>query len=138
MTDIQITDKPLDVSKIYDQAVSEEAGAVNMFIGTVRIKTADRTVVRLEYESYEKMAITEMSKIADVAHSKWPVKNIIIHHRYGNLKVTDKAVVIAVSTPHRKDSFEACQYIIDTLKQKVPIWKKEVFSDGEEWVSAHP
>ena len=138
MIEIQITDQPLDVSGIYEQALSEDAGAVNMFIGTVRKKTANRDVVRLEYEAYESMAASEMNKIAQDASNKWPVKNIIIHHRYGNLTIRDKAVVIAVSTPHRKDSFEACQYIIDTLKETLPIWKKEVFSDGQEWVSAHP
>jgi len=84
------------------------------------------------------MAIKEMQKIADEAFITWPVHKIVIHHRVGALEVSEAAVVIAVSTPRRNDSFEACQFIIDSLKNTVPIWKKEVFEDGEEWVSAHP
>ena len=136
--EILVTENPLEVEKAYAHAQAGNTGAVNIFVGTVRNKTDTRNVVNLEYEAYEGMAIKEMRKIAEEAASKWPVEKIIIHHRVGKLRVGEATVVIAVSTPHRHDSFEACRYIIDTLKKAVPIWKKEVFENGEEWVSAHP
>lgn len=136
--EILVTENPLEVEKAYAHAQAGNTGAVNIFVGTVRNKTDTRNVVNLEYEAYEGMAIKEMRKIAEEAASKWPVEKIIIHHRVGKLRVGEATVVIAVSTPHRHDSFEACRYIIDTLKKSVPIWKKEVFEDGEEWVSVHP
>jgi molybdopterin synthase catalytic subunit len=138
MIDILVTEKPLNIGVVYSKASNEEAGAINIFTGTIRNKTQKKEVVRLEYETYEKMALKEMEKIADIAMKKWPLKNVIIHHRHGLLNIRDAAVIIAVSTPHRKESFEACEFIINTLKETVPIWKKEIFFDGEEWVSAHP
>jgi len=84
------------------------------------------------------MAIKEMQKIADYAKWKWKAEKIAIHHRVGSLTIGEIAVVIAVATPHRKASFEACEYCIDTLKETVPIWKKEFFEGGEIWVAAHP
>jgi molybdopterin synthase catalytic subunit len=135
---VEITSNPIDQSKIIHSVAHLEGGAICSFIGTVRSKTADQKVIRLEYECYEPMAISEINKIIEQAKSKWPVLMVAISHRIGMLQLGDEAVVLAVSTPHRKESFEACQFIIDTLKQTVPIWKKEVFEDGEEWVSAHP
>jgi molybdopterin synthase catalytic subunit len=108
-----------------------------VFIGTVRSKTGEKKVIRLEYEAYEPMAILELKKIIEMAKEKWNLKGWAISHRVGTLNIGDVAVVVAVSTAHRKESFEACQFIIDSLKQTVPIWKKEVFDGGEEWVSAH-
>ena len=118
--------------------MSPEAGGIDVFIGTVRNKTAGKNVVRLEFEAYEKMAISEMQKIANEACAKWPVLKMLIHHRVGILQVGEIPVIIAVSSAHRAAAFEACQWAIDTLKQTVPIWKKEVFDDGEQWVAAHP
>ena len=138
MIDIKIIKEPLSIDEVYRKAIDDSSGAINIFVGTVRNKTKDKEVLRLEYEAYEQMAIKEMNKIANLAREKWPIENVIIYHRHGTLEVGDAAVLIAVSTPHRKESFEACQFIIDSLKQTVPIWKKEVFEDGEEWVSAHP
>lgn len=135
---IEITGNTIDVQRIIDNASSLQAGAVNVFIGTVRDHAPGKSVVRLEYEAYESMAIAEIKKIAEEASRRWPVNSYGISHRTGTLAPGDVAVVIAVSTPHRKDSFEACQYIIDTIKETVPIWKKEVFTDGEEWIAAHP
>lgn len=135
---IEITDQPIDKNKIMSAAESLEAGALNIFIGTVRAKTADKKVIRLEYECYEPMAVSEIQKIFEEASQRWPILKVAISHRIGVLQLGDEAVVLAVSTPHRKESFEACQFIIDTLKQTVPIWKKEVYEGGEEWVSAHP
>ncbi len=135
---IEITTQAIDINKITNAATHNQAGAVNVFIGTVRNQTAGKEVLRLEYEAYEPMAISEMQKVIDDAREKWPVTGWAISHRIGTLLPGEVAVVVAVSTPHRKDSFEACQYIIDTLKKTVPIWKKEFFQDGDQWVSAHP
>jgi molybdopterin synthase catalytic subunit len=135
---IEITDQPIDRNKIIKAAESGEAGAVNVFIGTIRSKSSDKKIVRLEYECYEPMAKLEIQKIINLATTRWPILKVAISHRTGILKIGEEAVVVAVSTPHRKESFEACQFIIDSLKQTVPIWKKEIFEGGEEWVSAHP
>ena len=135
---IRITSEPLDPAKITALVNSNAAGAVNVFIGTVRASTKGKAVTRLEFETYEKMALKEMQKIAEAAKRKWPIEAIAIHHRVGVLDIGDIPVVIAVSTPHRAAGFEACAYAIDTLKQTVPIWKKEIFEDGEEWVASHP
>jgi molybdopterin synthase catalytic subunit len=138
MTDFQILNEPLDVQRCIDFVASSEAGAIDVFLGTVRNRTKGKHVLRLEYEAYEPMAISEMEKIAKQAFGKFPVQKIAIHHRTGTLQVGETAVVIAVSTPHRHASFEACRFVIDTLKQTVPIWKKEIFEDGEVWVAANP
>lgn len=135
---IKITEKPIDVQKVIDTATSLEAGAVNVFIGTIRNTAHNKNVVWLEYEAYESMAISEIRKIIEEASQRWPLLGWAVSHRIGTLKPGEVAVVVAVSSPHRKQSFEACEFIIDTIKEKVPIWKKEVFEDGEEWVSARP
>ena len=135
---IKITDKPIDVQKVIDAASNVGAGAIDVFIGTVRNTANNKRVMWLEYEAYESMAVSEIRTIIDEASQRWPLLGWGISHRVGTLKPGEVAVVVAVSTPHRKHSFEACQYVIDTLKAKVPIWKKEVFEDGEEWISAHP
>ena len=136
--EVHITDKKLNPVEVIPLVESDGSGAVNVFIGTVRDKTKGKTVLRLEFEAYESMALKEMQKIVDEAKKKWSVNKLVIHHRVGSLEIGDIPVIIAVSTPHRKDGFEACQFAIDTLKETVPIWKKEIFQDGEEWVSAHP
>ena len=115
-----------------------ESGGIDVFIGTVRNTTKGKAVLRLEFEAYEKMALAEMEKIAAQAIQKWPVQKLLIHHRTGILSVGEVPVIIAVSAAHRDAAFEACRYVIDTLKQTVPIWKKEIFEDGEVWVAAHP
>ena len=135
---IKITEKPIDVQKIIDTASSLEAGAVNVFVGTVRNTAHAKNVLWLEYEAYEAMAVSEIKKIIEEASHRWALLGWAISHRIGTLKPGEVSVAIAVSTPHRRDSFEACQYIIDKLKEKAPIWKKEVFEDGEEWISARP
>jgi molybdopterin synthase catalytic subunit len=111
---------------------------VNVFIGTVRNNAHGKNVLWLEYEAYESMAVSEIRKIIDEASHRWPLLGWAVSHRVGTLKPGEVSVVVAVSSPHRQQSFEACQYIIDTLKAKAPIFKKEIFEDGEEWVSAHP
>jgi len=135
---IDIIDSPIDPKDILKHVYADNCGSVDMFIGTVRNQTKGKSVIRLEFEAYEKMARKEMQKIIDQARERWPVEHMAIVHRVGTLTVGDIAVCIAVSTPHRAASFAACQYVIDTLKETVPIWKKEIFEDGEVWVAAHP
>ena len=138
MTELKISAEPLNVQWCIDWVMSSNSGGIDIFIGTVRDITRGKKVVRLEFEVYENMALNEMKKIADEVIAKWPVHKILIHHRTGTVGVGEIPVVIAVSAAHRGAAFEACRYAIDMLKQKVPIWKKEVFEDGEEWVAAHP
>lgn len=138
LTYLQIRETPLQPQEVIDLVQSEACGAINVFIGTVRNQTAKKPVERLFFESYDRMALKEMEKIAAQARERWPVEKIALFHRTGWVEIGEIAVVIAVATPHRKASFEACEFIIDTLKETVPIWKKEYFEDGETWVSAHP
>jgi molybdopterin synthase catalytic subunit len=136
--DIKISVDPLQIQSCIDWVMSPECGGINIFIGTVRNVTKLKKVLRLEFEAYEAMAISEMNKIAKDVLKKWPVQKILIHHRTGILQTGDVPVIIAVAAAHRDAAFDACRYTIDTLKQTVPIWKKEVFEDGEIWVAAHP
>ena len=138
MTELKISAEPLNVQWCIDWAMSQNSGSIDVFIGTVRDMTKGKKVLRLEFEAYENMALNEMNKIAAHVMANWPVNKILIHHRTGTLGVGEIPVVIAVSAGHRGAAFEACRYAIDTLKKTVPIWKKEVFEDGEEWVAAHP
>lgn len=135
---IKLSTKPIQVNQIIKTVESAESGAINVFVGTVRNQTKDKKVLRLEFEAYEKMALNEMKKICDAAIKRWPIIKISIVHAVGILQIGDIPVVIAVSTPHRKASFEACEFVIDELKKTVPIWKREFFEDGEVWVSANP
>jgi len=134
---IAIADSPINIQECIDAAQSERAGAVDVFIGTVRNHNKDKSVVRLEFETYDSMAVKKMQELADEAQARWNIEKIVMVHRKGVLSIGDVAVVIAVATPHRAASFEACKWLIDTLKQVVPIWKKEVYDNGEEWLEAH-
>jgi len=138
MIDIKIIDEPLNLSECVEKVMSPQAGGIDLFIGTVRDHTKGKKVVRLEFEAYEKMALSEMQKIADEMMKRWPLHKILIHHRVGVLQIGEVPVIIAVSASHRAAAFDACRFAIDTLKETVPIWKKEIFEDGEEWVAAHP
>ncbi len=138
MIDIKISSLTLSVDACIAKVSDENAGGTAVFIGTVRKKTRDKNVIQLDFEAYGVMAEKEMKKIAEESIKRWSVLHVSIHHRTGILKVGEIAVIIAVSAPHRKAAFEACQYAIDTLKETVPIWKKEIFEDGEVWVNAHP
>ena len=135
--EVKILNEPIDTAACIAAATDPECGGLGIFIGTIRNGTGKKAVVRLEYECYEPMAIKEMKKIADDVIHSWNNKNIVIHHRVGVLNIGDVAVVIAVSAPHREAALNGCRYAIDTLKKTVPVWKKEVFEDGEEWVAAH-
>jgi molybdopterin synthase catalytic subunit len=138
MQDIYITEDKLDPKACTDAVTYPGAGGIVVFVGTVRDQTKGKAVRHLEFETYKKMALKEMEKIANDSTKRWSLHKMVIHHRTGLLSIEDEAVVIACSSAHRKEAFEACQYAIDTLKETVPIWKKEVFEDGEVWVSAHP
>jgi len=137
-TQILLSAETLNIQSCIDWIMSPESGGIDVFIGTVRNATKGKPVLKLDFEAYEPMAISEMEKIAQEAFEKWPVQKVLIHHRTGTLQVGEVPVIIAVSAAHRDAAFEACRYIIDTLKQTVPIWKKEAFEDGEVWVAAHP
>ncbi len=105
------------------------------FDGVVREQTKGRRVVSLEYEAYAPMAVKEMKRLGTEVRERWPeVERIGIIHRFGELAITESSVVIVITSPHRRVAFEACHFAIDRLKQTVPIWKKEIFEDGEEWV----
>ena len=135
---LYISHTELIPEEIINAVGADDAGAINVFIGTVRNATKGRDVQYLEFEAYEPMALKEMQKIVATTKQKWPVVEMAIHHRVGKLEIGDIPVVIAVATAHRQHGFDACEYAIDTLKKTVPIWKKEIFTDGEQWVSAHP
>ncbi len=138
MIHIEISENTLDVTNCINLVLTSETGGINVFVGSVRNMTNGKKVVRLEFEAYASMALKEMKKIAESIEKQWPVLNIVIHHRTGVLTVGEIPVIIAVSSAHRAAAFSACQFAIDQLKEKVPIWKKEIFEDGEQWVSAHP
>ncbi|CCH52180.1 Molybdopterin-converting factor subunit 2 AltName: Full=Molybdopterin synthase subunit 2 [Fibrisoma limi BUZ 3] len=135
---IAITTDPIDVASALKLLQADEAGAIDLFLGVVRDKTQERSVDHLEYEAYDRMAISEMRKIVDEANRRWKLLRCVVIHRKGTLRIGEIAVLIGVATPHRADAFDATRYVIDTIKQTVPIWKKEIFSDGEVWVNATP
>lgn len=136
--EIKIVDHPIDINMIDQFTRHDACGGVSLFIGNVRNHTAGKSVRHLEFEAYEPMAIKELKKIAEFMQLAWSTERIIIHHRVGTLQIGETAVAIGVACPHRKNAIAACTYAIDTLKQTVPIWKKEIFEDGEVWVAAHP
>ncbi|WP_304231869.1 molybdenum cofactor biosynthesis protein MoaE [Jiulongibacter sediminis] len=136
--EILLSNEPLSLSTCQSFVEDPAAGGIVYFVGAVRNHTKGKTVIRLDFEAYEPMAISEMQKIAEQAIQKFGVMKIAIHHSVGTLEIGELPVIIAVSSAHRKAAFEACQYCIDTLKETVPIWKKEIFEDGEVWVSATP
>ena len=128
----------IDTAEVTELVSKPQYGAVNVFIGQVRNHTKGKNVIKLFFECYHPMALSEMEKIAAKAKDQFDIKEIAIHHAVGEKKPGDVVVVIAVSSFHRDAAFKACQFAIDTLKETVPIWKKEFFEDGEVWVAAHP
>lgn len=128
----------LDASAAADFMRDPESGAEVIFHGVVRNNSADREVIHLDFEAYESMVITELERMAQHARELWPVDRILLHHRTGRVYPGEMAVITAVSARHRKAAFEACAWLMDELKRTVPIWKKEVFAGGEEWVSPTP
>jgi molybdopterin synthase catalytic subunit len=134
---VSISELPIEPS-IAEEFARTADGAVVTFAGVVRDESEGRDVRELQYEAYDEMAETEMRKIAEDACDRWPIGRVLMVHRTGHLAIGDVSVLIAVSAPHRGEAFDACEFCIDTLKQTVPIWKKEHFADGESvWVN-HP
>ena len=133
---IEITHDELDPEGITSQVKHDAAGAVVTFIGTTRDHTGDRRVLFLEYEAYRPMADQQLATVAEEMGERWDLTGVAIAHRLGRLEVGEGSLVVAVSSAHRKDAFEACQYSVDRIKQIVPIWKKEFFEGGEVWVGS--
>ncbi|ALX48660.1 molybdenum cofactor biosynthesis protein MoaE [Lentibacillus amyloliquefaciens] len=131
---VWLTQEPIDPNNCIEKVTRNEAGAVNTFIGTVREFTKGKRTLFLEYQSYVPMAEKKLAQIADEIEEKWGNTDTAIAHRIGRLEITDIAVVIAVSTPHRADAFEASRYAIERIKEIVPIWKKEHWEDGTQWI----
>jgi molybdopterin synthase catalytic subunit len=132
-----LSDRPLDVAEVVARVNGHDAGGLVIFVGAVREESRGHAIRHLEYEAYAGMAESEMEKICDEAARRWPGTRVAIAHRAGHLQVGALAVVVAAAAPHRAEAFEACRFAIDTLKQSVPIWKKEVASDGAYWVDDH-
>jgi molybdopterin synthase catalytic subunit/molybdopterin converting factor small subunit len=129
-----LREEPLSLEAVVEEVASDEAGAVATFVGTTRVHSRGRTVTHLEYEAYEGMAEQVMAEIADELAARYDLCAIAIHHRIGRVAIGERSVVIAVSAPHRGDALAACKDAIDTLKERVPLWKKEVYEGGEEWI----
>jgi molybdopterin synthase catalytic subunit len=133
-----ISERPLDAAAVAARVAGADAGGVVSFIGAVRDHARGRAIRHLEYEAYPAMALVEMERICDAAAQRWPAARVAIAHRVGHLEIGDLAVVVVAAAAHRAEAFEACRFAIDTLKGTVPIWKKEVATDGEYWVDDHP
>ena len=129
-----LSDDPLSLDRIVAEVRDEQAGAIATFTGTTRISSRGRSVTHLEYEAYEGMAEGVMAEIAKGLQSRYELSAVAIHHRVGRVGIGETSVVIAVSAPHRQDALAACKDAIDELKERVPLWKKEVYSDGAEWI----
>jgi MoaE-MoaD fusion protein len=129
-----LSDEPLSLDRVVAEVRSDEAGAIATFTGTTRVRSRGRTVTHLDYEAYEGMAEQVMEEIADALRARYELTEIAIHHRIGRVTIGETSVVIAVSAPHRQDALAACKDAIDELKERVPLWKKEVYEGGEEWI----
>jgi molybdopterin synthase catalytic subunit len=133
----RVSEAPLDVSAVVARVAGPGMGGIVTFVGTVRDAARGRAIRRLEYEAYPEMAEQEMQRIAQEAAERFPGARVAMDHRAGALDVGEIAVVVVAAAPHRAEAFDACRYAIDTLKQRVPIWKKEIATDGEYWVDDH-
>ncbi|MGQ4664945.1 molybdenum cofactor biosynthesis protein MoaE [Metabacillus halosaccharovorans] len=130
----EIVKNPISIEEITNKVIRNEAGAVTTFTGTVREFTYGKRTLSLEYQAYEKMAVKKLEQIGEEIKEKWSDAKVAITHRIGKLEISEIAVVIAVSTPHRKDAYAANEYAIERIKQIVPIWKKEIWESGEAWI----
>ena len=129
-----LSEEPLSLDRVVDEVRNEQAGAIATFTGTTRLQSRGRTVTHLDYEAYEGMAERVMAEIAEGLQARYELSAVAIHHRVGRVGIGETSVVIAISAPHRQDALAACKDAIDELKERVPLWKKEVYSDGEEWI----
>ncbi|MRX71608.1 molybdenum cofactor biosynthesis protein MoaE [Bacillus lacus] len=130
----EVTDQPISVEETVSKVMSRNAGAITTFIGTVRELTNGKKTLYLQYEAYQSMAEKLLQDIGRDISERWPGARAAISHRTGILQISDIAVVIAVSTPHRKEAYEANAYAIEKIKELVPIWKKEYWENGESWI----
>ncbi len=133
---IEITHDELEINTVSDRVAAPGAGAVVVFVGTTRDNTAGRRVLLLEYEAYRPMADEQLQRVAAEMRERWELTGVAISHRLGKLEIGEASLVVAVSSPHRKEAFDACHFSVDRIKQIVPIWKKEYFEDGEVWVGS--
>ena len=129
-----LNDEPLSLDRVVDEVRSDEAGAIATFTGTTRVHSRDRVVTHLDYEAYEGMAERVMAEIAEALHARYELCAVAIHHRVGRVGIGETSVVIAVSSAHRQAALAACKDAIDELKERVPLWKKEVYEGGEAWI----
>jgi MoaE-MoaD fusion protein len=130
----RLSAEPLSLDAVVAEVASQEAGAIATFTGTTRIHSRGRTVLHLDYEAYEGMAESTMAELAADLKRRYDLCAVAIHHRVGRVGIGETSVVIAVSAPHRHDALAACRDAIDRLKEDVPLWKKEVYAGGEEWI----
>jgi molybdopterin synthase catalytic subunit len=131
---IQLTREPLDRNALAEAVTQASVGGIVIFEGVVRDNARGKQVRYLEYDAYIEMAKEQIRAIVAEAEQRWGVEHVAVAHRFGRLEIGEASVIIVVAAPHRAEAFESCRYIIDTLKTTVPIWKKEVATDGEEWV----
>lgn len=131
---ILLTHDPLDHAALVAATTHSSVGGIVVFEGVVRDRARGKQIRYLEYETYEEMAREQIVTIINNAQQRWGVERVAVAHRFGRLEIGEASVIIVVASPHRAEAFEACRYIIDTLKETVPIWKKEVATDGEAWV----
>lgn len=136
-TTVEIVDN-IDASQVYDELSHAQSGGICVFVGSVREFTDNEQVEGLEFETYKGMALKEMEKIAQEAIAKWNLNKVVVRHAIGAKKIKEPVVIVGASSAHRTECFEACRFLIDTLKERVPIWKKEIFKNKTVWVSAHP
>ena len=130
----EVTPGPLDPERVTAHVQRDDAGAITLFYGVVRDNNIGRRVLYLEYDAYPEMAIQIMEGIAAEIRDQYAVINIAVQHRTGRLEIGETSLLVAVSSAHRREAFEACHALVDRFKEDVPIWKKEVFEGGEEWI----
>ncbi|MER1999994.1 MAG: molybdenum cofactor biosynthesis protein MoaE [Lysinibacillus sp.] len=130
----EIVEVPIEVSEVVRKVESRNAGATVVFLGTVRELTNGKRTLSLEYEAYPSMAVRKLADIGEEIRNRWPSLKVAITHRIGRLDISEVAVVIAVSSPHRRAAYEANEYAIERIKEIVPIWKKEHWDDGSKWI----
>jgi molybdopterin synthase catalytic subunit len=134
MISIILQQEQIDEARIIREAGTDSDGAVVSFTGRVRTPSRGKTVLSMDYEVYGEMARKQLQKIAEEACARWPLSHCTIVHRYGSVAIGEASIVIVASSPHRQEAFQAVQFIIDTVKEEVPIWKKEFYSDGSSWI----
>src|SRR3990170_4398065 len=134
----EVTAEPLDPQRLVDAVRKDESGAVAVFLGVVRDNSMGRRVLYLEYDAFPELATRVMRQIAEEATARWPLTGVAMQHRTGRLEIGETSLVIAVSSPHRKEAFEACHHLVDRFKEVVPVWKKEVWEGGEVWIEGEP